>query len=196
MDLWSRERSGKRDSCRSAGSDRKSPYSRGNYRFAVCLKNRQTRQVQCDCHCQRRSEHRCGCRTDEPGRLGRNCADRSEKNKEPCWPRMPTSPSATPSSWRHPKALPPSFSGRSIRDQESIDVCNQYGIAMVFTACVTSNTKNISLKGDQDGKELLVVGSGGREHALVWKLAQSPEVDKIYAAPGNPGISQLLNVWR
>jgi shikimate 5-dehydrogenase len=67
---------------------------------------------------------------------------------------------------------------------------------MVFTACVTSNTKNISLKGDQDGKELLVVGSGGREHALVWKLAQSPEVDKIYAAPGNPGISQLLNVWR
>ncbi len=41
------------------------------------------------------------------------------------------------------------------------------------------------------GKKLLVVGSGGREHALVWKLAQSPGVEKIYAAPGNPGISQL-----
>lgn len=41
------------------------------------------------------------------------------------------------------------------------------------------------------GKKLMVVGQGGREHALVWKLAQSPEVDKIYAAPGNPGISAI-----
>ncbi|HQA07362.1 MAG TPA: phosphoribosylamine--glycine ligase [Syntrophomonadaceae bacterium] len=41
------------------------------------------------------------------------------------------------------------------------------------------------------GKKVLVVGQGGREHALVWKLAQSPQVDKIYAAPGNPGMAQL-----
>lgn len=41
------------------------------------------------------------------------------------------------------------------------------------------------------GKKVLVVGQGGREHALVWKLSQSPQVDKIYAAPGNPGIAQL-----
>ncbi|CFY03459.1 Phosphoribosylglycinamide synthetase [Syntrophomonas zehnderi OL-4] len=41
------------------------------------------------------------------------------------------------------------------------------------------------------GKKILVIGSGGREHALVWKLAQSPQVNKIYAAPGNPGMADL-----
>jgi phosphoribosylamine--glycine ligase len=40
------------------------------------------------------------------------------------------------------------------------------------------------------GLKVLVVGSGGREHALVWKIAQSPLVDRIYAAPGNPGMAK------
>ena len=39
--------------------------------------------------------------------------------------------------------------------------------------------------------KILVVGSGGREHALCWKLAQSPKISALYAAPGNPGIAQV-----
>jgi phosphoribosylamine--glycine ligase len=39
--------------------------------------------------------------------------------------------------------------------------------------------------------KILIIGSGGREHALAWKLAQSSHVRKIYTAPGNPGTAQL-----
>ncbi|MDO9492285.1 phosphoribosylamine--glycine ligase [Acetobacterium sp.] len=39
--------------------------------------------------------------------------------------------------------------------------------------------------------KILMIGSGGREHVLTWKLAQSPRVEKIYAAPGNGGMAEL-----
>ena len=39
--------------------------------------------------------------------------------------------------------------------------------------------------------KILLVGSGGREHALAWKMAQSPLCEALWAAPGNPGIEQV-----
>ena len=45
--------------------------------------------------------------------------------------------------------------------------------------------------------KVLIVGSGGREHTLAWKISQSPKVDKVYCAPGNAGmadIGQCVNI--
>jgi phosphoribosylamine--glycine ligase len=39
--------------------------------------------------------------------------------------------------------------------------------------------------------KVLIIGSGGREHALAWKIAQSPKVDKVYVAPGNGGTADI-----
>ena len=39
--------------------------------------------------------------------------------------------------------------------------------------------------------KVLVIGSGAREHALAWKLAQSPQVEAVFSAPGNPGTAAL-----
>ncbi|MGY4397998.1 phosphoribosylamine--glycine ligase [Sphingomonas sp. UYAg733] len=41
---------------------------------------------------------------------------------------------------------------------------------------------------------VLLIGSGGREHALAWRLAQSPTLTKLYAAPGNPGIAEYAEL--
>jgi len=41
---------------------------------------------------------------------------------------------------------------------------------------------------------VLIIGSGGREHALAWKIRQSPRVDRIFAAPGNAGIAQVADL--
>ncbi|GLH65475.1 phosphoribosylamine--glycine ligase [Parageobacillus sp. G301] len=42
--------------------------------------------------------------------------------------------------------------------------------------------------------KVLIIGRGGREHAIAWKAAQSPLVSKLYAAPGNPGIAQVAEL--
>ena len=38
---------------------------------------------------------------------------------------------------------------------------------------------------------ILILGSGGREHTLAWKIAQSPQCDRLYTAPGNGGTSNV-----
>ena len=38
---------------------------------------------------------------------------------------------------------------------------------------------------------VLIIGSGGREHALAWKVAQDPRVEKVFVAPGNAGTAAL-----
>lgn len=40
-------------------------------------------------------------------------------------------------------------------------------------------------------KNILIIGSGGREHALAWKIAQSPNIGRLYVAPGNPGTASI-----
>ena len=40
--------------------------------------------------------------------------------------------------------------------------------------------------------KILIIGSGGREHALAWKLRQSPHADRIFSAPGNAGTSEIV----
>src|SRR5438046_2753519 len=42
--------------------------------------------------------------------------------------------------------------------------------------------------------KVLVIGGGGREHALVWKIRQSPRVSRVYCAPGNAGIGELAEL--
>lgn len=41
------------------------------------------------------------------------------------------------------------------------------------------------------GKQVLVIGGGGREHAICWKLSQSLQISKVYALPGSNGIAQV-----
>lgn len=51
-----------------------------------------------------------------------------------------------------------------------------------------------SWKNEEDDVNILVIGSGGREHALYWKLMESPQTDHIYAIPGNPGMGEMIDI--
>jgi hypothetical protein len=110
--------------------------------------------------------------------------------------------------------------GGSLRDEEVIGAADEHGLAMVFTGGGTSGTERgrarrparryaaidggwYGLVGDvrrgprerRSGGErilmkLLVIGSGGREHALAWRLAKTPGLQKVFVAPGNAGTAR------
>ncbi len=62
------------------------------------------------------------------------------------------------------------------------------GAALLPTGTSASSGGDVG-SASKSGMNILLVGGGGREHALAWKLAQSPSLTKLYAAPGNPGIA-------
>ena len=51
-----------------------------------------------------------------------------------------------------------------------------------------------SWKNEDRNVNILVIGSGGREHALFWKLSESPQTERIYAIPGNPGMGEMTDI--
>lgn len=67
------------------------------------------------------------------------------------------------------------------------------GLRWCLQEYVILNT-NIQQKKESERMKILIIGRGGREHALAWKFAQSPSVEKVYVAPGNDGMTDVAEI--
>src|SRR5438552_3144432 len=65
------------------------------------------------------------------------------------------------------------------------------GSSIARTFAVSRAFKHAAGPAKSQRVKVLLVGSGGREHALAWKLSQAPGLEELHAAPGNPGIAAL-----
>ena len=78
---------------------------------------------------------------------------------------------------------------RNIPTQFSTCLKISVRVQIILAAIFTNTLRSRAMSEDQ--LNILIIGAGGREHALAWKLAQSPLVSRIQVCPGNAGTSQL-----
>ena len=129
---------------------------------------------------RRRRPDEPGGQQQDRGPQGRGCRA-VDLQGAAAWRRMRSSRFATVSMRSRELGIESVIQpGGSKRDAEVIAAADEHGIAMVFTG-------NASLPALRRSMKVLIIGGGGREHALAWKCAQSPRVGEVFVAPGNAG---------
>src|SRR5262245_8731622 len=97
---------------------------------------------------------------------------------------MPTPTSTSPAPWPAPAAPTRRSRTGSATWSWTAAVRGRASPALTWTSSIHPATAR------SEPVRILLLGGGGREHALAWKIAQSPHVEQLWAAPGNPGIAR------